>query len=233
MKIAVVDDEQYWREKTIYLLKQYLLKEDDIIDEYENGENYVKNETKYDISFVDIEMPGIDGFDTIKQARHYNNEGLYIILTTHTEMSRKGYLVEAFRYIDKTNMNEEIKEALDVARLLLKRNTRIAVNVVGYGERQVTLKDIIYIETEKHNIIIHTTSGVLKCNNRLSELEEELDEEWFFRCHNSYIVNLDMVKRVKKTILILLNGDSIEVSQRKISVFNRMYLKRQYRCGNA
>lgn len=233
MRIAIVDDEQYWREKTKELISSYLSKDELNIDLFENGEDYLKGEIEYDISFIDIEMSGIDGFTTINKARTYNKDGLYIILTTHTEMSRKGYLVDAFRYLDKTCIEEELEETLEATELLLQRNQKIIVSVVGYGNREVTLKDIVYIETEKHCIIIHTTSGELRCNNRMSEIEKELDEEWFFRCHNSYIVNLDMVKRADKKILYLMNGENIEVSQRKNSRFNKLYLKRQYKCGNA
>ena len=56
---------------------------------------------------------------------------VYIILTTHTEMSRKGYLVNAFRYIDKSNMSKEIVEAINAAEVLLRRNDNIEINIVG------------------------------------------------------------------------------------------------------
>ena len=52
-------------------------------------------------------------------------------MTTHTEMSRKGYLVNAFRYIDKSNMSKEIVEAINAAEVLLRRNDNIEINIVG------------------------------------------------------------------------------------------------------
>ena len=58
-----------------------------IVDLYSSGEEYLEKEEIYDVTFVDIEMPGIDGFETIRRARKYNANGIYIILTNHIEMS--------------------------------------------------------------------------------------------------------------------------------------------------
>ncbi len=233
MKIAIVDDEQYWRDKTLIQINQILPEDAFTVDSYNNGRSYLDSNIEYDISFIDIDMPGLDGFQTICEASEHNGEGLYIILTTHTEMSRRGYMVDAFRYIDKANIESEIREALQSASFLINRNVKITVSVVGHGNLKVMLNDIIYMETEKHNIIIHTTNGILKCNNKISDIEKILQDDWFFRCHNAYIVNLDKIKRVDKKIILLNNGHSIEIAQRRLSEFNKKYLRRQYMCGNA
>lgn len=233
MKIAIVDDEQYWRDKTLIQINQILPKDTFTVDSYNNGRSYLDSNIEYDISFIDIDMPDLDGFQTICEASEHNGEGLYIILTTHTEMSRRGYMVDAFRYIDKANIESEIREALQSASFLINRNVKITVSVVGHGNLKVMLNDIIYMETEKHNIIIHTTNGFLKCNNKISDIEKILQDDWFFRCHNAYIVNLDKIKRVDKKIILLNNGHSIEIAQRRLSEFNKKYLRRQYMCGNA
>ena len=67
----------------------------------------------------------------------------------------------------------------------------------------------------------------------MKELETILDEKWFFRCHNSYIVNLDEIASVDKKIIYLKNGNDIDIAQRKAAEFNRAYLRRQFECGNA
>lgn len=232
MKIAIIDDEQYWRHSAEQIVSKYYANVEVNIDIYEEGEQYLKSKVKYDISFVDIEMPGVDGFTTIERARDYNPEGIFIILTTHTEMSRKGYLVNAFRYIDKIDLVDELIEAMRSAEILLGRNRKIEVNITDVGIRKLVLKDIIYIETEKHHILVHTNEKIIKCNNTMKEMEAILDASWFFRCHNSYIVNLDEISRVDKKIIYLKNGDNIDIAQRKVAEFNKAYLKRQYECGN-
>lgn len=230
MKIAIVDDELHWHDKIETILCQY----DNVeIDNYSNGEEFLHNTKNYDIVFMDIEMPSMDGFDTIKKAREINLQSIYIIMTTHSEMSRKGYLVNAFRYIDKQKMKDEIPEAINSANIILDNNKRISVNVIGKGLLEINLSNILYIETEKHRVLVHTNNDVVRCGDRMIELENKLLEDNFYRCHNAYIVNLDAVNKIEKTYAILKNGDKVEISRRKYQEFGNRYLERRFYCANA
>lgn len=232
MRIAIVDDDSNWRERVKTEILRCCRIKDMEIDVFTSGEKYLECGRSYDISFIDIEMPGIDGFETISKAREYCNEGIYIILTTHAEMSRKGYHVNAFRYIDKVHL-EELKEAIDSAIILLGRNEKIVINVIGDSPREIVLKNIIYIETEKHYVLVHTKQGTIKCSNNMKDIEDMLQGKWFCRCHNVFIVNLDEIKRIEDRIAYLSNGDDIDISYRRMSHFRKMYISRQYECANA
>ena len=131
MKIAIVDDETHWRNIVKAEVEKIYNSKEICIDIFRDGITYLKSEKQYEVSFIDIEMPDMDGFQVIECAKEANNDGIYIILTTHTEMSRKGYLVNAFRYIDKSNMSKEIVEAINAAEVLLRRNDNIEINIVG------------------------------------------------------------------------------------------------------
>lgn len=155
MKIAVVDDELYWRMKVQELLEEYSWNIDVEIDLFPNGESFY-NKTDYDIVFMDIELEKMDGFETIYRYKENNRDFILIFLTTHMEMSRRGYLVNAFRYIDKCNIKDELKEALDTIVVLEQKNYVFKFHVVNMGEVHMKLKDILFIETEKRNVIIHT-----------------------------------------------------------------------------
>ena len=231
MRISIVDDDKNWRERVKEEILKYEKCEDFEIDLFESGESYLNSKEHYDISFIDIEMPGIDGFETIAKAKESGDDGIYVILTTHAEMSRKGYVVNAFRYIDKAYL-EELKEAIDSAIIVLGRNEKIKVNVIGDGPRELVLKNIIYIETEKHYIVIHTKQGSIKCSNNMSEIENMLQGKWFCRCHNVYIVNLDEISHIDDRIVYLSNGADIDISYRRMSQFKKLYINRTYECAN-
>lgn len=231
MKISIVDDEMIWIERIKSEIVRYAQDNDMEIDVFSSGEEYLKCEKQYDISFVDIEMPGIDGFETISRARKYHPEGIYVILTTHAEMSRKGYRVSAFRFLDKMEL-EEIQETIEAAKIVLERNRKIEINVIGGGVQKLTLKNIIYIETEKHYILIHTKQDNIRCSNKMQEIEELLPGNWFSRCHHAYIVNLDEIRKIDKRIVYLNNGDDIDVSERKTQQFKKAYLNRLFECAN-
>ncbi|MBQ4058507.1 MAG: response regulator transcription factor [Lachnospiraceae bacterium] len=231
MKISIVDDDPKWVERIKNEVMRYDENKEMEIDVFLSGEEYLKKQAQYDISFIDIEMPGIDGFETISAARKYNPNGIYVILTTHVEMSRKGYVVNAFRYLDKTQL-EEMRETIESAQVLLGRNEKIEVNVINDGVRKLTLKNIIYIETEKHYILIHTKHGVVKCSDRMQDVEKMLPDNWFNRCHHAYIVNLDEINDIKDKIIYLSNGDDIDVSDRKMGRFKKAYFNREYERAN-
>ena len=232
MNIAIVDDESHWRKCVREEIGKICNNKENCIDIYEDGKTYLQSKKQYDISFVDIEMPDMDGFQVIERAKKGNSEGIYIILTTHTEMSRKGYLVNAFRYIDKANMSEEIAEAIKAADVLLRRNKIIEINIVGEGKHNIRLKDIYYIEAEKHCSIIHTRFGDKKSNMAMADIEDCICKEWFYRCHKSFIVNLDEILRCDGKIIYLKNGKDIDIAKRKLSEFNKIYLQRSYECAN-
>ena len=232
MRIAIVDDDVNWQECVRNEIIKYDTNDEIEIETFSDGESYLLNDRFFDISFVDIEMPGIDGFMTIEQAKNKNPDGIYAILTTHVELSRRGYMVNAFRYIDKACL-VEIHEAINSAKIILGRNEKIEVNVIGEGVRKIALKNIIYIETEKHYVLIHTHQRTLKCSNRMKDIEDMLQDKWFCRCHNAFIVNLDEIVRLEDTIAYLSNGENIDISHRKLNQFRKQYINRQYECANA
>ena len=228
MKIAIIDDSKNWRQKIKEEIFRYLDISDEDIDMYSGGEQYLESQKKYDISFVDIEMAGIDGFETISSARKYNPDGFYIILTTHEELSRKGYIVNAFRYIYKMKL-VELDEAISAIQVLQERNKTIEVSVIGGGIKELELKNIIFFETEKHYILVHTKQGVLKCNNNMRDIENMLPNQWFYRCHKTYIINLDEIKHIDRKIVYLNDGNEVDISRRKVNQFKEIYFNRQYK----
>lgn len=230
MKIAIVDDEVYWRKKTTECIRE--IEEDIEVVVYDNPISYLESIDDYDISLIDIEMPEIDGFKTIEKAREKNKDSIFMILTTHTEMSRRGYIVNAFRYLDKKNLKEELEEALLSSKKLLERNRKITLNIVGEARQELTLKNIYYFEAQKHGVLIYTSLGIKRCNDSMAEMEHKLDNKWFYRCHNSFIVNLDEIESLKGSVIYMKNGDDIDISRRKVSEFKKVFLKRQYECAN-
>lgn len=231
MKIAIVDDEDYWRKNTEQCIRKIEQTDTEVVV-YDNPISYLACKDDYDISLIDIEMPEMDGFETIKRAREKKQDGIFMILTTHTEMSRKGYLVNAFRYLDKKNLKEELEEALLASKKLFEKNKKIILNIVGEAQQELALKNIYYFEAQKHGILIYTSLGVKRINDSMAEMEQKLDNKWFYRCHNSFIVNLDEIEALKGTVIYMKNGDDIDISRRKVSEFKKTFLKRQYECAN-
>lgn len=228
MDIAIIDDELEWRQREQSYLEKFYGDIPTHIDLYDSGVAFLNTEKKYDIVIVDIEMPQKDGFETIREYKLFYNDSITIILTTHTEISRKGYLVNAFRYVDKTNMAEELHEALTAADILMGSNNIIYFNVIGRGKKEIRVKDIIYIETEKRNIVVHTSEDVWECSNSIDALEKELRPYGFYRSHRSYLVNVDKVKSFDHRNIYFRGNEVAILSSRKYVDFKKEYMDRKF-----
>lgn len=234
MRIAIVDDEELWRTKTEKGVRKFHGREDIEIDKYASGENFLKTGKEYDIVFLDVEMHQLDGFETASKYREIFPKVIIIILTTHTELSRKGYMVNAFRYVDKANMDEELTEALASAKLRLNRDKSIEIEVSSFGKVPVVLSDIIYIETVNHSLSVHTSEKeYISYTMRMGDFEELLKEYGFFRCHKSYIVNLDKIRDFTRSEIHLVDGNTILVSVRKYHELKRLYLEYKFKYANS
>lgn len=214
MRIAIVDDEKNWRRCIEALIETHYGENTPQIDKFDCGESFC-DQQEYDVVFMDIEMNEMDGFETVKRYQQNNSDALIVFLTTHTELSRRGYKVNAFRYIDKDHVVEELKEALSAIDELPKKDHVVVFHVVNMAEMHILAKDILFIETDKRNIIVHTVEREFKSNKGIEELEAELKDYGFFRCHKSYLVNLARVRKIDKSYAYFANGEKAMISSRK------------------
>lgn len=232
MKIAIVDDEKIWRDKARQLVEKYYKKMEIYIEEFESGNSFLEQRKQYDFVLMDIEMPGMDGFETIKQYRLLHKEVIVIILTTHMEVSTRGYVVNAFRYVDKTKMDVELEEAFVSADIKLETDNTLTFHQIGIGEIEIRIRNILFIETAWGKIVVHTVDNQVKCSGTLSEYEKQLESMGFFRCHNSYLVNLDMIKEFDSCNICFANNEKAYISSRRYAETKRRYLKRKRKLFN-
>lgn len=222
MKIAICDDEEMFSSQLKEYLESYYKSMDLIIDKFESGEEFLKRYTNmncgYDIIFLDIEMKQIDGIETAKKLRELNNDIIIIFLTSHLEFAPEGYEVNAFRFLIKPIQKEKLKNALLDVQYQIDRNKKI---LIKDKDREVLLKytDIVYIEAQNVNIKICTMNEKFLIRKTLREIEEELKGPTFFKCHRSYIVNLDFVMDYDNKIITMENKEKISLSRNKYSDF--------------
>ena len=192
MRIAIVDDELIWRKKSYSYIKK-IVEKNDSIDVFKSGNDFLEKHAEYDIVFMDIEMPEIDGWNTAKTYRIFYPESVVAMLTTHDEMCSKGYHINAFRFISKQNMEYELSEALSSLRKILRKDKQIELKVRSLKTLKVNINNIIYVETIKHNTLVHLRGNNYVCTQTMKEMCNLLENEGFFKCHQSYLVNLDDV----------------------------------------
>ncbi|MGN0383751.1 MAG: LytR/AlgR family response regulator transcription factor [Eubacterium sp.] len=223
MKIAIVDDEQKWRNLASEVVENYIDKSEEI-EIFDSGVEFLKRNAEYNIVLMDIDMPKMDGFETIINYKVEHAESIIIILTTHVDCARKGYLVDAFRYVDKTKMKEELKEAFEKIREINRKNSVCLMGRNGNATKNILVKDILYIETNGRGSIINTMDECYECREKINDLEIKLEEYGFFKCHKSFLINLNSVEHLDKEFVYFPSDKKAYISVRKYTETKKRYI---------
>ena len=216
MRIAICDDQAVCLEQTLSAVRKCVSISEARIDLYKSGLAFLKefNSRPYDLVFLDIEMPEIDGITLAKNLRKLNADVPIIFLTSHLEYALVGYEVNALRYLTKPVDTEKLREVLSIVMDRM-RQQRILWIKTDMGEQKLPVKDILYMEAQNQNIMIHTVKDAYCVRYNLSDYEKELSQDGFFRIHRGYLVSLSRIKSVGKGETILANNTALPVSRTK------------------
>lgn len=236
-KVIIVDDESAGRK----LIKEYLADYTDyfIVGEANNGVDAVKiiNEFKPDLVFLDIQMPGLDGFEVI----NYLEEIPQIIFSTaYDKYALKAFEIHAVDYLLKPYTQERFKIAINRIDLNFEQLKPFAENLLinkpNFPERilvqtskkliTIAVKDIIRIEAfGDYSKLFNKESSYLS-NFGISVLETKFDPETFVRVHRSSIININFVKEVTKNLtgfdVLMSNGDAVRISRGYLDVVRKL-----------
>lgn len=231
IRIAVCDDEpvmcSFLNKKISSLLKT--AGEPFSIACYSSSSELLGSSAAYDLIFLDIRMPGFDGIDTARQLRERLPDVLLVFVTILKDHMPQAFEVEAFDYLCKPVRTEHLSRTLRRALKRLKRQTepRLLIRTLNQFH-SIRLSSLFYCEVIDRKIYLHTDNGVIDYYGKMEELEKQLDSR-FFRCHRSYLVNLDYLKEYSKGQILLENGNIVPVSRLRRREF--MDLMLQYMKG--
>lgn len=152
---------------------------------------------RFDLIFMDIEMPDLDGMATAQRLREVDRQVKLIFVTNIAKYAIQGYSVGAMDYILKPVRYPDIKMRMERVRELLGSSEAAVTIPSQSGVRKLRPRDIYYIESLSHSITFHTTTGDYAARRSMNEWERELEGLGFYRCSTSYIVNLRYVREVR------------------------------------
>ncbi|GGI57963.1 LytR/AlgR family response regulator transcription factor [Winogradskyella haliclonae] len=229
-KVIIIDDEEAGRQ----LMKEYLEDYPDLIllGEANNGVDAVKiiNEFKPDLVFLDIQMPGMTGFDVLT---HLEELPQIIFSTAYDQYALKAFEVHAVDYllkpytkdrfkvaVDRLKANTEGNKARPLTESLLMDKPKSPERILVQSQNKlvtVALEDVIRIEAYGDYSKLITEAKTYVSNYGISTLEEKLNATIFIRVHRSSIINLNAVKELNKYTksydITMKNGDVVRVSR--------------------
>lgn len=217
--IGICDDEQDFARELEEMIRQYARESGTEIRTtlFLNGRELIEgNRLTLDLIFLDIQMDVMNGLEAAKRIRARDGKVGIIFLTSLTRYALAGYEYQAANYIIKPITYARLKRELDRWLESYRREDKkyILVNNED-GCHRVDLSTLHYLETYNRNVKLHTDSGDIISYKKMKELEAELKEAHFIRCHSGYLVNLFYVKRVGKLEITLTDGEVIPISQPK------------------
>ncbi|MDD4112860.1 MAG: LytTR family DNA-binding domain-containing protein [Herbinix sp.] len=225
MTIALVDDEVFYLEKLRESLSNALNKlgiEYDI-HTFRSGKAFLDSARSYDLIYLDIEMPIIDGINTAKLYRERQSKGLIIFLTNHMELIQNGYLVNAFRFIEKNGSDKKFREALKSAIVTISDRKKELITMINGADIVLEHEDIVYIEAVNRGIKVVTLYDILFSKVKISDMARKLDGSCFYQSHRAFIVNLNHIFRFDKRDIFLRGNNTALLSVKKINEFKEVY----------
>lgn len=209
MRIAICDDEELYRVELKTILDKLLINVDYNIDTFDDGNRLIESfkEQPYDILFLDIEMPAVDGITLAKSLRAISEKVFIVFLTSHVEYAIEGYEVNALRYLTKPVDIEKLKEVIRYVQEKQGASRQLIIKEDG-EELLININDVIYLESMNQNVRIVTTQGEHVIRYNIGDFEEQLKNDGFFRSHRGYLISLAKVKKLSKNDVIM-EGDVI------------------------
>lgn len=200
VKIAICDDAA----EDTKLLSDALFAYDSSFEviPYSSGQTlideFLESDLSIDLLFLDIYMPGIDGIKTAQEIRARYKDIKIIFLSSSKDHYPQAYELFAFNYLVKPFNRERLYAVLSRALEELRKESAYKISIQYKGTaHSVDCRDILYIESRDKLLLFHLAdSSALQCYGKLDEVLNELPERSFFRCHQSFVVNLSHVTEI-------------------------------------
>lgn len=202
---------------------------------------------KPQVCFLDVEMPGLSGLECAKAIQDTDPRIILIFATAHEDYMAQAFEVYAFDYMVKPfkvervmKTLERIREALTREPLTQREKPRLAAANAAAGGRImlrhrdgvsfVAQADILLIQRENRSTVLYATGGRrFVTGEALGEIQERLDPSLFFRCHKSYIINLNAIDNItpygRWTYVVRLTGTDQDalITHEKYEELERMF----------
>ena len=185
---------------------------------FTNSEDFLSMLEKhfnYDILFLDIEMPDMDGISLCRTIRKIAPDALVVFISNKEELVFQTFEVQPFRFIRKSELKELCPSLVDSIIEELKKRSPQTIKITESSGDVISfdIRNILYIEAQRKECKIVSKDGEALVKLKLMDLEERLKDFHFIKVHRSFLVNMDSIFRITKTNVILTNNEDLPISR--------------------
>lgn len=232
MRILICDDEQNYLNILRIHVEEYMMNHHILctITALTDPFQVMHKNMVFDLAFLDVQMPGVDGITLAKELRQRNPKLALFFVTNYDKYQDDAMDLQAFRFFGKPFNANRLYAGLDKAMEYID-GAYVDIYLSENGVQQrVIADDILYVTREGRRISIMTTKAEYSVAEKFDDLCAKLPQLFFYPVHKSFFVNLHYVDRYTYTELLLTNGTRIPVAPRKQSAFHKFwfeYLRRR------
>lgn len=228
IKIAICDDDSAVAESIeshlMILSAEYRKKFE--IDVYYSGEKLGTffEEQKYDLLFIDIEMPRISGIDTVKLIRELNQDALVIFISSHKTYFEQLFDVQPFNFLHKPIDWEKFDDIFNKAYLRIIKPPKYFWFSSERASYRIPIDEILQFESVRRKIYLTTSKGRYELYGTLKEIYSQFSDENFIYVSQSDLVNMRHIQKIYPDYIVLSDDRKVYISRRK-----QAYVREQFK----
>ena len=242
MRIAVCDDEEYFRKDLEHMITVYENEagHEFTLDALENAADLldmIKIENKdYDMVFLDVDMPKLSGIEAAKELRRMGKDMVLCFVTSFDDYALDAYGVDAVSYIVKPIQYPALKKIMEKAEMhfwyhkSMEQAERHYLEInIRHKSTLIDLDNVIYIEKKRTQCVFHCTDGELVCYETLKNICDRLDHDIFMQIHRGCIASYPHIKEVLSDRVLFDSGAEAPLSRRYYEAIQRRHMDKARR----
>ena len=227
MKILICDDEERYLNELKVHVEEYLRTHNIKAELFTtlNPKEIMDSSFAFDLVFLDIQMPELNGIELAKELKKRNNKVIFFFITNFDEYLDEAMDLRIFRFFEKPFNVKRLYSSLDRAMEYIDESY-VDLFLYNNGEHQKILVDnIVYIKRENRKVILTTNSGnEYTTKESLEHWTEKLPNTFFYLVHKGFLINLHYVTKCSYTELYI-DKVRIPIAPRKQANFHNYWVE--------
>ena len=227
MKCTFIDDDPYYLKTFKKLLNDYdRTIELDLFDNTMTFYKYLSTK-RYDVIFLDIEMPGTDGITIAEKLHGENNAALIVFVTNRSETVFRAFGLNVIGFIVKENISSQLPIVMDKVKNELGQRVSVALLLKNGSSVTILQSSVLYCEIMLRKILLYTIDGKQYALNykTISEVFSFFDQNTFIFVNRSVFINIKKIVEWSPQYVILYNStQKLDVSRDRSKAVKNAYL---------
>lgn len=232
MRILICDDEPLYLDMMQSHVEEYMRLHQICftITAVTDPTDILNGDDVFDLAFLDVQMPRIDGITMARMLRRRNSKLALFFITNYEEYQDDAMDLQAFRFLEKPFHAPRLYAGLDKAMEYID-GAYVDLYLADNGDQQrIIADDILYVTRNGRRATVVTDEKAYPVEEKYDNLCARLPQLFFYPVHKSFLVNLHSVERYTYHELVLTDGTHVPIAPRKQASFHQFwfdYLRRR------